>query len=761
MWRASRQAWSPWILGAWILLPFLPSLASLFVPAWALSGHDLLFTFGPKMEFAHRVFPSLPWPPLWHPQIYGGHPFAGNPQSLAYYPATFLFLLFGWSLPLASWITAAHVLLSGLFFSALAGRLGASREGAFLGGLAWALGGQSMGRVFAGHLSWTYALPWIPLLFLGLQGAVKRKSRADAGKAGLAAGLLFLCGAPQAAAYTFLGGALFTSWLLGEEARKVGLPSAGKALPLLALGALPALAMGLAQALPTLPFLQAVSPGGKLPPAAAASGSMAPSFLATLLFPAHFGFEAEVGGFSWEQTAYVGVPALLLAFRGLLSRPAGTRLFFLLLLLFSILFALGPAGGIHPLFYRLPFFGAFRTPGRMMLMAAFSLAVLAALGTPGRKEYPPGARPSAKEGIPPAILVPPALFLLFFPSLTGGKEGILPAGLRLLGLLLLLLSALSLPGLPLGRKLRGPGILVFLEVLDLLFLSALPAIQPPPVPPGPPGVKEALGRALDSLPATPLERALYRVDHPDLGLLGLYPELSRRGIDSTRGNYDPAVARDYRRFLDALNYLEEKGGPACMHALDLLAVRYRFQESPTKDPERERDREIAPGVHFLERKGVPPRFRWVRRARILPDPESWWLLHLGTPAPPDPSRTVTFLEGEAPPPAAHTGPGRVRLRSARPGTLLLEVENRGPGYAVLSENRLPGWRAYLDGRPAPLFRADLLFMAVPVEKPGRHELRLEYAPPGASWSFPAAILGILAALLLAAPVPPPRPHQGR
>ncbi len=739
MHRDARTPGFPWLLAGLVLLPFLPSLSGFLFPSLALSGHDLFFTFGPKMEFAHRAMGFSLAPPLWHPQIYGGHPFAGNPQAMAYYPASYLFFWFGWSLPLVSWVTAAHVLLSGWFFLLLARRLGAPEGGARIGALAWALGAQSMGRVLAGHLSWTFALPWIPLLFLGIQRVVEERSWKGAAQAGWAAGLLALCGAPQAGAYAFLGAFFFALRLLGGKARKEGPAALFPPLGLLGAGAACAAVLALPQVLATLPFFSVVAPGGGFPFSYASSGSMEPSFLATLIFPAHFGLEAKVGGFSWEQGTYAGLGGLVLAFRGLFFRPRRFKLFFLLLFLFSTAFALGPAAPVFPLLYNVPFLGAFRTPGRMMLMAAFSLALLAALGYPEREK--PGKGPA--ETLPLALPGALALLLFLFPSTAGGKTETTITLLRVFGLFLLGAWALFLLRRPAPSGRRGRRIALFLQGADLVVLCALPAVFPPASPPAPGKTRAALERALGSLPRGPKETGLYRVDHPDLGLLGLFPELNRRGICSTRGDYDPAVAWDYRRFLDALDYLEKKGGPGCQHALDLLAVRYRFSEMPSKDPDREEDRRIAPGVHFIRRKNVPRRFRWVTSARIVPDRGAWWRLHLASPRPPDPAGTVTFLEGEAPPPLGKTGAGKVTRVSVSIGTILVRFENSGPGFLVGSTNDIPGWRAELDGKPAPIYKADLLFTAVPVKEPGKHTLILRYAPPVPMKPHLLWILGIV------------------
>jgi uncharacterized membrane protein YfhO len=46
---------------------------------------------------------------------------------------------------------------------------------------------------------------------------------------------------------------------------------------------------------------------------------------------------------------------------------------------------------------------------------------------------------------------------------------------------------------------------------------------------------------------------------------------------------------------------------------------------------------------------------------------------------------------------------------------------------VLNDVWHPWWRARVDGAPAPLVRANVLFRAVRVP-PGRHEVRIEFAP---------------------------------
>lgn len=99
--------------------------------------------------------------------------------------------------------------------------------------------------------------------------------------------------------------------------------------------------------------------------------------------------------------------------------------------------------------------------------------------------------------------------------------------------------------------------------------------------------------------------------------------------------------------------------------------------------------------------------------------------------------------------------GRARSRRARPSAVAERVELErdslsfvidapSGGVVVVNEAFYPGWRATVDGRDAPILRANALVRAVRVGA-GRHEVRMEFAPPsGRLWR-----LVWIASLLLA------------
>lgn len=80
----------------------------------------------------------------------------------------------------------------------------------------------------------------------------------------------------------------------------------------------------------------------------------------------------------------------------------------------------------------------------------------------------------------------------------------------------------------------------------------------------------------------------------------------------------------------------------------------------------------------------------------------------------------------------------------------MEANLDAPGALVLADAWYPGWQVTIDGRPAPLLRANYLFRAVLLPA-GQHRVQFEYRPAslrtGAGVSLAAAVFLLAVAIL--------------
>jgi hypothetical protein len=87
--------------------------------------------------------------------------------------------------------------------------------------------------------------------------------------------------------------------------------------------------------------------------------------------------------------------------------------------------------------------------------------------------------------------------------------------------------------------------------------------------------------------------------------------------------------------------------------------------------------------------------------------------------------------------------GATLLEEPRLGGTLVEDEPRGATLVVVAETWDPGWRARVDGDPAPVEAVDGVLLGVRVG-PGVGRLVLEYRPEGFGWGVGLSLLGLAA-----------------
>jgi hypothetical protein len=102
-------------------------------------------------------------------------------------------------------------------------------------------------------------------------------------------------------------------------------------------------------------------------------------------------------------------------------------------------------------------------------------------------------------------------------------------------------------------------------------------------------------------------------------------------------------------------------------------------------------------------------------------------------------------------PPAEPSKTTARARRGGPGRWQIDVSGSEGSLVVVSDAYFPGWRAEVDGKPAPVLQADAALLGVAVG-PGDHRIELTYGVPGAAMAGRAVTGATLAALLLAVPL---------
>ncbi|MEP0843981.1 MAG: YfhO family protein [Phycisphaerae bacterium] len=325
-----------------------------------------------------------------------------------------------------------------------------------------------------------------------------------------------------------------------------------------------------------------------------------------------------------------------------------------------------------------------------------------------------------------------------------------------------------------GRLLRTLGVR-FLAVRsrherDLLAAAAMPAVSDPPVPV--PGAERA-GRIADR------DGALWGpVDIKAGGLYELSFEVeSPRGLSSrwfVRLETPEKTQIADTRVIEPLELSERPRRMRFVYRLEppprTLMIRVKSEMGGTMAAGRAEFRRIAevppssssragaaatgPFVHRMdlpgaislyELPGSRPDVYWARRVEPVPGLAAV-VDRLWSPAgEADEVALVEMPAGSVPPPDATDGRLDVKYRSAE--ERVASVSSAGGGLLVLNESHDPGWRAWVDGVPAPVLRVNGVCQGVAVPG-GLHEVRFIYRPRGLGLGAVLSVTGI--AILAAA-----------
>ncbi|MFN2132072.1 MAG: YfhO family protein [Anaerolineae bacterium] len=750
---------------------------------------DQVLQFAPWEAFARRAL-SEGNLPLWNPYTNGGVPFLGNAQSAMLSP----FRLIGYLFPYqASFVVTAvlRLLIAGIFTYSFARAVGMGQPGALLSMIAFTYAGPLI--AWLGHPH-SFVLAWLPAMLWATERALATGRLGYAGLSAFFIGAQFLGGHPETSFHVLLAWLAYGLYRVLSRARTARnnlWPGLARLLGSLGVGCT-------LSAVQLLPVIESIYHSTALGQRTASGLPLGAGFfehalldwhdwptLVTALLPQFYGSPVDQSYFyPWsnyiEQNLYVGIVPLALAgiavwyaMRRTPHSRRGIVVFFAVMAGISLGVALRLP--VLTLVGDLPLF-RLAANGRLRMIYAFSLAILAGFGL-DRLEKDPRARRAALYALVAIAILSVVLiaaehaaFVLFEKQIVASgraffeaQQGTPAYPLSLayyyaqvetryqqkLSLASPTNAAMYLPVLAAGiwtalyRLQRGPFSRLWTGcVLALVFLDAFltwshfhPAVPSDQVYPEPPAV-----RFLEQDPGLYRVAGLGATLSPNTGMLFALSDI--RGYETlVPERYDALfdrIAGSYRHHFHAL--LASADSPL----LDLLNVRYVIADRPLGG--RWELAYTQGGVYVYRNPGVLSRAFVVYDAVVVAGAQA--SLERVAEGELD-WRSVVVLEerpaGWQPPAQAPASQPTVDLAHYGPDRISLQVETAAQGLLVLTDTYAPGWTARVDGRPTPVYVADHAFRAVVVPQ-GTHAILFRYDP--LSFRIGAALSGLTASALL-------------
>lgn len=719
--------------------------------------------------------------PLWNPLVFLGMPsFGSGAYNPLIYPPDWPLGLVQKVVPLPdqTWLVL-YYFLGALFLFLLAREWGASAEGALIGAAAFVFAPNLVAVGTHGHGSQLVDSAYTPLLLWLASRWMRRGGIQHLAWLGLAGGFQLLRGHVQICFYTWLAVALYAVVecviQLRGPASDAGAvpdgaaPARGVAIARLAgIGLAAALAFGVAgfYSLPLRDYarysIRGGGAGGGVGLDYATAWSLAPYELPEIIIPGWVGFGgATYWGampFTDYPNAYLGIVAVVLLLPAVLAwpaRPAGPagsrrpslagapRVFAALLALLALLVAFGSHFPLYRLLYdHLPLFNKFRVPVMILLLLQVAVALGAAWGWSAVLEAggAKGVRgPRLNRVLLGAAAVLAAALLVGLVAREAWHDQYVRRAFELKGTTLRFdrapfgaqaaeaawaecygsfiraamigLAAVAIAWIARGGRFRtlASGVLLVLLLIELWPVSARVMSSV---------IGERVAQAQDVGRDDTID-FLQKAGPPgSFRILPLDEFQSNRfatfGIASLGGYHaaKPQLVQDLftRRLQDNAYWMQ------------LLNIRYVVSAEPYPQlpPMLRIVHEGAAQV--LEFGAALPRVTVVGQYRVMSPPQAILDTVAGGRFN---SATVTFLEED---PHLTLGPvegARATIDSYRLNDVALTVDTPGPALVRLADLWYPDWIATVDGRPAPILKADYLLRAVAVTT-GRHHVEFHY-----------------------------------
>ncbi|MEI6208113.1 MAG: YfhO family protein [Desulfuromonadales bacterium] len=730
--------------------------AGAIIPALAIcvSGHTLVWRdssklFQPIRPLVIEALRSFQLP-LWNPYEVLGTPLLAQLMHGVLHPVSVIGAFLSPQAGMDVFIII-YIMLAALGGALLARLLGVSYGAAALAGLGYGLSGYLLGM--SSNIQYLCAAATAPWCIAGIRmaGAGRRYGIVIAAAASAAQ---YFAGDPQWAIISLLLGAV----LAAEADAWNGF---NRALAGIAVGT----ALAGIQLIPTMFFLSETSRGIELDALDRMQWALPPWRVVELFVPGFFG-SPDMGVTKWPVFMWLGgltrpgmempfLPSVHIGSGILLCAAAGivqsriTRILAIAALI-ALWLALGSSLGAEQLTHFIPVWGKFRYSEKMVGPLTLCLAIIAAFGAERLALRPLRSHPlfmfTASAGLACLAL---ALLLAnwqgFEAIFTGAAAhdaaprvrhqlavGLTHAGLVLIALVGLIVAAGRWSTMRTHFPLAAAG-LVFIQSL----FSAPYALHV-----GKPSILDPLPLAAIQTGkepvriATPFEEGYH---YPE----GIDEFDAQTGGQSHMGvpSYNVPARIDQintytglrpRRFDELITTLNRQFGIQAVTAWR----RYSMSHVIIRNPYSAGETDVAMaasvgGIKVLENSDwdfmgwkVPhrPWATFAESVRLVPDEKEamdalMTILERG--------ESTVVLEGA--PPVMSLGKGSVLSITRGGNHLLIEAVSNKDGILVVNDSYWPGWRATIDGREVPIWRADYVVRAVPWPA-GRHVLEMSYKP---------------------------------
>ena len=736
--------------------------------------------------------------PLWNPYVFLGMPsFASGAYNPLIYPPDWPLALLQKVLPFLpdmTWMLLYYV-LAGLFTFLLAREWGASPEGALLGAVAFVFAPNLVAVGSHGHGSQLVDSAYLPLILWLAARWLRTGGLAHLGWLAIAGGFQMLRGHAQICFYTWLAVGLYllvdlvaTLLRRGES----GAPLPAKLARSGGVIAAMALAFGIAAFynLPLRDYAQwSIRGGGEGGGGGiqwATGWSMGPWELPSVVIPWAVGFGGQTywGAmpFTDYPNAYMGMVVVVALIPALLDRGA-PRVFALLLALMALAVSFGKHFPLYGLLYdHLPLFNKFRIPVMIILLFQLALALGTAWGWTrilAERDTSPAARSRTTARL---LLAAGAILVVLLLAAVAGHDAMRDGYVRsamqhregypadaaaftyqhyvadltracLIGLVAVALLWLARAG-RLGRMTATAALLV-LMLVELWPVSG--EVMRPVI-----GEKQT---ARTETGRDDVIDFLTRSGPPgSYRILPLEEFQSNRyagfGIASIGGAHaaKPKLIQDW---IEGVYQAALQSGDLAplMPWLRLLNVRYLVTQQamnvPGFTPAYNGTAHVYELPGWLPRATVVGEYVVARPARAILDSVA--------SGHRDPAR-VTYLEDDPKLVLGPIGGARAEIVSYRLNDVTVRVTTPGPALLRLADLWYPDWVATVDGRPAPVLKADYLLRAVPMPA-GTHEVKFIFRTRAVQQGLVISIVSFLIALGLLIvgqlrPGPAKRPAAG-